>query len=257
MMRAATVPTAGSSRLALVLLLGSAVACKPRRAPIGEIERLVPLTGLESADAGPPDAGPSRRGRAVAVHPITDRPPVAGALGVRFGMTRPEVLGQHRPGECRDDGRYTFCTRSLVTLPVDGAVVTYEFCGATLCGVALDATRTRDEALLQREFDALRQWVHRDLGTPSHAENRVGPGCSGHLSLCLASHQAVLAARWQWPAGPQVAVSADSLEDDALQAQVAATWLSTAGVAAQVDPAAPTPDAGALPTRDGGASGAP
>jgi hypothetical protein len=240
----------------LALGLGG-VACKARRPPIGEVERLVPLgaPGAGDADAGPPDAGARRR--QAPVRPITDRPAVTGALGVRFGMSRAEVLAQHQAGECTDSERYTFCRRALVALPVPGAVVTYEFCGATLCGVALDGTRTRDEAQLQREYEALERFVAADLGAPSHAERRIGPGCSGHLPLCLASRQAVLAARWQWTAGPQVAVSADPLEDDALQAQVAVTWLSAAGVAAQVDPSAPTPDAGTTPRRDGGPTVAP
>jgi len=257
MKRAASVLTAICVRVGLGLLLASSGACKRNRAPLGEVERLVPLSQSPEADAGPADAGAARRGRSVPVRPITDRPAVAGALGVQFGQTRAAIVAQHTPGACRDDGRYTFCNRGIVALPVEGAVVTYEFCGTALCGVALDATRTRDEALLQREFDTLRQWVESTLGAPSHAERRLGQGCSGHLPLCLTSHQAVLAARWQWQNGPQVAVSADALEDDALQAQVAVTWLSAEGVRAQVDPSAPVPDAGPVAATDGGAPSAP
>lgn len=230
----------------LVGLLG--VGCKARPQPAGAVERLVPLS------ATPTDAGNVAAQRAAAaarrtpIHPITDRPAPTGGLGARFGMTRAEVTALHPAGDCRGSGRYAFCNHALVAVPVQG-VVTYEFCNDHVCGIAIDGSRTRDEAQMGREYDSFLAMLRRDLGAPSTEAKRAGPGCSGHLSLCLASHQADYSAKWSWEGGTQVVLSVDQLEDDALMAQAAVTWLNPEGVAAQTEDSTPVPV-----TRDGGAA---
>lgn len=222
-----------------------ALGCKARPAALGAVERIVPQSATASVDAGNVAAARAAAARRTAIRPIQDRPPPDGALGARFGQSRAELLALHPAGQCRGEGRYLFCTGARVAVPVAG-VVTYEFCNARLCGVAIDGTRTRDEALMGREFDAYRAMLGRDLGPPSTEARRAGPGCSGHLSLCLASHQADYSAKWSWQGGAQVALSVDQLEDDALMAQASVTWLAPEGVAAQTDePSAPPRDAGA------------
>ncbi len=120
-------------------------------------------------------------------------------------------------------------------------VVSYEFCGDSLCSVALDGTRTRDEALMVREFDALAAMLQTQLGAPSIQVRRAGSGCSGHLPLCLTSRQAEYSARWSWRNGPQVSLSVDALEDDALVAQVAMAWLTRERVTWDAGPPPPAP----------------
>jgi hypothetical protein len=91
-------------------------------------------------------------------------------------------------------------------------LVTYEFCGAALCSVAVDATRTDDEDILLREYDQLLEFTRGSLGAPISSARRIGPGCRGHLPLCLTSRQSQINARWSWPNGPQVELSVDQLE---------------------------------------------
>lgn len=241
------------SHLAIALL--SLAACRSRepRPALGVVVPLVPradpsLTVPSPATRDRPDASTFTL--------IRDRPAPAGALGVRFGQTVADVTALHRAASipCRPSGEYLFCEGPLEPVPVR-VLVTYEFCGAALCSVAVDATRTEDEDVLMREYDSLLEFARRSLGAPITVARRVGPGCRGHLPLCLTSRQSQLNARWSWPDGPQVELSVDQLEDDALQAQAAITWLSTERVHrpapdpvrdAAVDAAA-RPDASALP----------
>jgi hypothetical protein len=139
-------------------------------------------------------------------------------------------------------------------VPLARVVVSYEFCGDSLCSVALDGTRTRDEAMMVREFDALAAMLQTRLGAPSIQVRRAGSGCSGHLPLCLTSRQAEYSARWSWRDGPQVSLSVDALEDDALVAQVALAWLARERVTWDAGPPPPHP---LLATRDAGAPDAP
>lgn len=212
------------STLALLAVALLPAACRSRtpRPALGVVVPLVPDAGQ-----APRAAAPNGRPDASTFTLIRDRPPPAGALGVRFGQTRAEVLALHVTAAipCRPSGEYLFCNAPLETLPVR-VMVTYEFCGAGLCSVAVDGTRTEDEDLLVREYDALLEASRRSLGAPIAEARRIGPGCRGHLPLCLTSRQSQLNARWSWPDGPQVELSVDQLEDDALQAQAAVTWLS-------------------------------
>lgn len=218
-----------------VITLLTLAACKPRHEP-GEVERLVPLTSApvaapsEPVSQRPSPARPSRaRGDAGTAAFISDRPAPRGALGVDFGAPKAEILQRNAAAhiECRDAAPYLFCPRPLVQVPVP-ALITYEFRGDRLSSVALDATRTRDEAVLAREYDALLAWVSASLGAPALQHRRVGPGCAGHLPLCLTSHQSELSAHWPWRDSAQVMLSVDQTEDDALMAQAAVTWLSPA-----------------------------
>lgn len=209
--------------LALLALALTSAACRSR-APHPALGVVVPLV----PDAGPPPgARAARPPDASTFTLIRDRPAPAGALGVRFGQTRAEVTALHTAAAipCRPSGEYLFCNAPLEALPVR-VMVTYEFCGEALCSIAVDGTRTEDEDVLLREYDSLLEASRRALGTPIAEARRVGPGCRGHLPLCLTSRQSQLNARWSWPDGPQVELSVDQLEDDALQAQAAITWLS-------------------------------
>lgn len=214
-------------RLVLLVAALALAACRSRspRPALGVAVPLVP-----SSDR-PAVAPPRDRPDAATFALIRDRPPPAGALGVTFGQTVAEVTALHRAASipCRPSGEYLFCEGALQPTPVP-VLVTYEFCGAALCSVAVDGTRTQDEDVLTREYDALLSFARTSLGEPISAARRIGPGCRGHLPLCLTSRQSQLNARWSWPDGPQVELSVDQLEDDALQAQAAVTWLSAARV---------------------------
>lgn len=234
----------------VVVALSLAAACKDRsRIDTRAVIPLVPNAGAAPTAA---DAGRARASNAPRTHRavryITDRPAPTGALGVRWGMTRAEVSALHAGAsiECRDSGEYVFCRRALVDVPVQG-VVTYEFCGAALCAVSIDGPSTRDEAALANHFDGLVAMTRRAIGDPSDEGRSMGPGCAGHLALCLASKQAEMSAHWTWRDGPQVQVSVDQDEEDAFKALAAVTWFS-AERARRQDPieAAPTAtDAGA------------
>lgn len=220
-----------SAMLQRVMLLGlAALGCRGRERP--DLRRVTPLvanapaTGSDARDAGrsrPANAPRTHR----AVRYIADRPAPDGALAVRWGTTRAELAARNTAAsiQCRDSGEYTFCPRALVELPIAG-IVTYEFCGAGLCAVSIDGPRTRDEAAIEQHFDRLVGLVRASLGDPSDEGRSTGPGCAGHLALCLASKQAERSARWTWRDGPQVQVSVDQDEEDAFQAIAAATWFS-------------------------------
>lgn len=234
--------------IALAMLV---VACKPRHDPYAVVP-LVPRS--ETPDAG---AAPRARRDAGVIHfqHMDGRVP-SEALGVAFGTTRAALQLRNRGAAipCRESAEYVFCERALVPLPLARVVVSYEFCGDSLCSVALDGTRTRDEALMVREFDALAGMLQSQLGAPSIQVRRAGSGCSGHLPLCLTSRQAEYSARWSWRQGPQVSLSVDALEDDALVAQVAVAWLARERVTWDAGPPPPHP---LLATRDAGAPDAP
>ncbi|MBK8691101.1 MAG: hypothetical protein IPN17_02035 [Deltaproteobacteria bacterium] len=230
-------------------------ACRSRN-PQPALGVVVPLVPNADRASARPSAPTSDRPEATTFSLIRDRPAPTGALGVTFGQTVAEVTALHRAANipCRPSGEYLFCEGALQPLPVR-VLVTYEFCGAALCSVAVDGTRSDDEDLLMREYDSLLDFARRSLGAPISSARRIGPGCRGHLPLCLTSRQSQLNARWSWPDGPQIELSVDQLEDDALQAQAAITWLSTERVHrpapdpvrdASVDAAA-RPDAAALP----------
>ena len=153
---------------------------------------------------------------------------------------------------CRESREYVFCNAPLEPVPVP-VLVTYEFCGDALCSVAVDATRTSDEAVLMREFDQLLAFARGTLGTPIHEARHIAPGCRGHLPVCLPSRQSQLDARWSWPDGPQVEVSVDPMEDDALQAQTGITWLSAERVRHPAPDPATTPADAALGPSDAAA----
>ena len=240
-----------SRSLPLLAVLALA-ACRSRnpQPALGVVVPLVPRA------ATPAPASPERPDASTFTL-IRDRPAPAGALGVTFGQTVEQVAALHRAANipCRPSGEYLFCEGALQPVPVR-VLVTYEFCGAALCSVALDATRTEDEDVLTREYDALLEFARASLGAPITAARRIGPGCRGHLPLCLTSRQSQLNARWSWPDGPRVELSVDQLEDDALQAQAAVTWLSAERVHrpapdpvrdAAVDGADAAPDDAALP----------
>lgn len=234
-----------------VALALSVVACKPRHDPYA----VVPLVPRDpSADAGAPTR--ARRDAGVIRFQHVDGGVPAEALGVTFGTPRAALLQRNRAAAvpCRESAEYVFCERALVPVPLARVVVSYEFCGDALCSVALDGTRTRDEALMVREFDALAGMLQAQLGAPSIQVRRAGSGCSGHLPLCLTSRQAEYSARWSWRDGPQVSLSIDALEDDALVAQVAMAWLTRERVAWDAGPPPPHP---LLATRDAGAPDAP
>jgi hypothetical protein len=158
---------------------------------------------------------------------ITDRPALTGALGARFGLSRADLAARNREAQarCRDRGAFTFCNKALVPLPLD-AVVSYEFCGDRLCAVAVDATVTRDEDQLVQDYERLTELARGELGAPASEARRVGEGCRGHLAICLTSRRADFSTRWLWQSGEQALVSIDQTEDDALQAQAGATFLS-------------------------------
>lgn len=223
------------------------MSCKERGGPRGVVP-LVQGGGARAVDASAPATQPRRAGRARrSVRYITDRPAPDGALGVRWGMTRAEVLQLNQAAsiECRASREYTFCRRALndVGLPV---VATYEFCGEGLCAVAIDAPRTRDESQMTGNYDRLLTTVKQSLGDPSDEARVLGPGCAGHVALCFASKQSELTARWAWRDGPQVQLSVDQDESDAFQAIASVTWLSAARARQQeaADERAPyTPDA--------------
>lgn len=230
--------------LALALLTA---ACKPARDPYA-VEPLVPRS--RGVDAGAPAR--ARRDAAVIRFQHADGGAPSAALGVEFGTTRAALLERNRAATvpCRESGEYVFCERALVPVPVRQMVVSYEFCGDSLCSVALDATRTRDEALMVREFEALAGMLGEQLGSPSIQVRRAGTGCSGHLPLCLTSRQAEYSARWSWRSGPQVSLSVDALEDDALVGQVALAWLTRERLTWDAGPPPPHP---LLAARDAGA----
>lgn len=232
--------------LALALL---ALGCKARHDPYAVVP-LVPPGSVR--DAG---ARPRRDAGVIHFQHMANSAPTE-ALGVAFGATRADVLQRNRAAAipCRESAEYVFCERALAPVPLARLVVSYEFCGATLCGVALDGTRTRDEALMVREFDALSGMLRAQLGAPSIQIRRAGSGCSGHLPLCLTSRQAEYSARWSWRGGPQVSLSVDALEDDALVAQVAVAWLTRERVSWDAGPPPPHP---LLAARDAGAADAP
>jgi hypothetical protein len=244
-------------RRTLLLALTLASACKPRPDPYAVVP-LVPSASRADASSGALDPSrpraprPSRDASVVRFQTRDGGAPVQ-ALGVAFGSARAELAARNRAAAvpCRDADEYTFCERALVPVPLRAVVVTYEFCGASLCSVALDGTRTRDEALMVREFDQLAAMLQGELGEPSIQLRRVGAGCSGHLSMCLASRQAEYSARWTWRDGPQVSLSVDPLEDDALVAQVAVAWLSPQRVTWDAGPPPPHPLLAAA--RDAGA----
>lgn len=239
----------------LVAALATGVACKRRERHVpGRVERLVPestpdprLTETERPRPMPPPRARRDASAAPPVRYITDRPAPTGALGVEWSLARAEVARRNQAAhvECRDSGEFMFCRRALVPVPVP-VVATYEFCDGRLCSVALDATRTRDEAQLTREFDQLAGLVRSSLGDPGAETRHVGAGCTGHLPLCLTSKQAEIHARWIWRDGPQVSASVDQTEDDALLAQVAVTWMSAERARRQdPEPASVEPDGGA------------
>ncbi len=238
-----------SATLALLALALAAPTCRRRENPFA----IVPLVA-PGRDAGRSarDGSASRRPRATPYRPITDRPAPRAALGVDFGTERAALLARYRAitTECRDRGRFVFCPRALAPLAV-GTVVTYEFCRDRVCGIAIDGTRTRDEELMAREYERLVGLVRADLGEPVAVVHRVGQGCTGHLPLCLTSRQAEFSARWAWTDGPQVSVTVDQLEDDALMAQAAVTWLSAEGVSQAATLQDEIPDAS--PPSDGSA----
>ena len=209
--------------LALIPIALALAACRSRspRPALGVVVPLVPQSDRA------PAAAPRDRPDASTFALITDRPAPAGALGVTFGQTVAEVTALHRAANipCRPSGEYLFCEGALVPTPLR-LLVTYEFCGAALCSIAVDGTRTEDEDVLLREYDLLLEFTRGSLGAPISSARRVGPGCRGHLPLCLTSRQSQLNARWSWARGPQVELSVDQREDDALQAQAAVTWLS-------------------------------
>jgi hypothetical protein len=213
------------ARPALALALLALVACRREPVDTRAITPLVPRgsSALDAGAARPASGSRPRRG----VRYIADRPAPDGALGARWGMTRAALLEAHRAagGECRDSREYVFCRRALAPVPLP-VVVTYEFCGEGLCSVAIDVAATRDEAQLSAHFDQLYGMVVRTLGPPSDEARTVGPGCAGHLALCLASRQAELTARWAWRAGPHVQLSVDQDEEDAFRALASVTWLS-------------------------------
>lgn len=234
-----------------VALAMLAVACKPRPDPYA----VVPLVPRDTtADAG--TAPRARRDAGVIRFQHMDGGVPAEVLGVTFGTTRAALLLRNRTAAvpCRESAEYVFCERALVPVPLARVVVSYEFCGDSLCSVALDGTRTRDEAMMVREFDALAAMLQTRLGAPSIQVRRAGSGCSGHLPLCLTSRQAEYSARWSWRDGPQVSLSVDALEDDALVAQVALAWLARERVTWDAGPPPPHP---LLATRDAGAPDAP
>jgi hypothetical protein len=232
-------------RIRTLLCLVALAACRSRnpRPALGVVVPLVPR------DDRPPAAAPRDRPDASTFSLIRDRPAPAGALGVTFGQTPDAVVALHRAANipCRPSGEYLFCDAPLQPVPVR-VLVTYEFCGAAgLCSVAVDGTRSDDEDLLMREYDQLLEFARASLGAPISSARRIGPGCRGHLPLCLTSRQSALNARWSWPDGPQIELSVDQLEDDALQAQAAVTWLSADRVHR------PAPD----PVRDAAADATP
>jgi hypothetical protein len=231
----------------LVAALAAGVACKRRERHVpGTVERLVPesapdprLTETERPRPMPPPRARRDASAPPPVRYITDRPAPS--------LARAEVARRNQAArvECRDSGEFMFCRRALVPVPVP-VVATYEFCDGRLCAVALDATRTRDEAQLTREFEQLVGLVRAASGDPGAETRHIGAGCTGHLPLCLTSKQAEINARWVWRDGPQVSASVDQTEDDALLAQVAVTWMSAERARRQ------DPDAPSAPT-DGGA----
>lgn len=232
-----------------VLAAALAASCKRRPDPYAVVP-LVPYALRVDASTGvfdpsrPRAAPPSAPRDASVVHfQHIDGGVPARALGVDFGTSRADLAARNLAAHvtCRDADEYTFCPRALVPLPLETVVVTYEFCGASLCSVALDGTRTRDEALMVREFDALGAMLREQLGAPSILVRRTGSGCSGHLPLCLTSRQAEYSARWSWRDGPQVSLSVDQLEEDALLAQVAVAWLSRERVNWDAGPPPPHP----------------
>jgi hypothetical protein len=232
-------------RIRTLLCLVALAACRSRapRPALGVVVPLVPR------DDRPPVAAPRDRPDASTFALIRDRAAPVGALGVAFGQPVAAVTALHRAANipCRPSGEYLFCEGALQPLPVR-VLVTYEFGGAAgLCSVAVDGTRSEDEDLLMREYDQLLEFARASLGEPISSARRVGPGCRGHLPLCLTSRQSALNARWSWPNGPQVELSVDQLEDDALQAQAALTWLSADRVHR------PAPD----PVRDAAADATP
>lgn len=242
-----------------VLAAALAGACKPRPDPYAVVP-LVPGGGQGDASTGVIDPAHPRVVPAVphdAAAPVRFRHLDGGvpqrALGVDFGITRAALAQRNAAAgiTCRDADEYVFCPRALVPLPVASAVVTYEFCGPSLCAVALDGTRTRDEALMVREFDALAAMLEAEVGPASVVIRRAGTGCRGHLPLCLTSRQAEYSARWSWRDGPQVSLSVDQLEEDALLAQVAVAWLSRERVTWDAGP--PPPHPLVLARRDAGA----
>ncbi len=248
-------PARPSLGTALLLALSALAACKPRERV--DTRAVIPLVraGAEHLDAGAdvrrtPSPSRPRRG----VRYVADRPAPDGALGVRWGMTRAAVLAAHQAAsiECRDSREYVFCRRALTPVPLP-VVVTYEFCGAGLCGVAVDAPATRDEAAMSAHFDQLYGLVVRSLGPPSDEARTVAAGCAGHLALCFASKQSELTARWAWRDGPHVQLSVDQDEEDAFRALASVTWLSAERArrqeaADEVSPGGDV-DAGAAPDR--------
>lgn len=247
--------SATARTIAVLVALTASTACRGRDRidTRGAVIPLVPgahETPSETArDAGRPRASNAPRTHR-AIRYITDRPAPEGALGVRWGMTRAEVAALNTAAtiSCRDSGEYVFCRRALVEVPLQG-VVTYEFCGAALCAVSVDGPTTRDEAALATHFDALLAMTRRAIGAPSDEGRSTGPGCAGHLALCLASKQAEMSAHWTWRDGPQVQVSVDQDEEDAFKALAAVTWFSAERARRQdpVDGPAPraSSDAGA------------
>ncbi len=212
---------------AALLLALAALACRRDRVDTRAVTPLVPQ-GSERLDAGAdarrsPSGSRPRRG----VRYVADRPAPDGALGVRWGMTRAALLEANRAAaiECRDSREYVFCRRALAEVPLP-VVVTYEFCGAALCSVAIDAPPTRDEAQMSDHFDRLYGMVVGTLGPPSDEARTVAAGCAGHLALCLASKQSELTARWAWRDGPHVQLSVDQDEENAFRALASVTWLS-------------------------------
>ncbi|MBI5516783.1 MAG: hypothetical protein HY909_23565 [Deltaproteobacteria bacterium] len=201
-----------------------ALACTKPRDPRA-VEPLS-LGGRADASARTQDAGRPRVERRT-VGFITDRQAPPGALGVRWGLSRAELANRNREAQarCRDRGAFTFCNKALVPLPLDG-VVSYEFCEERLCAVAVDAAVTRDEDQLVQDYDRLVELARGELGPPASEARRVGEGCRGHLAICLTSRRADYSTRWMWQSGDQALVSLDQTEDDALQAQAGATFLS-------------------------------
>lgn len=204
------------------LLSLALLGCKKPR-DLREIERLGP-------DPAATDSGRSAaRPDVPVVRVLSDRPEPSGALGVRFGMTRAEVAALNTAAtiRCRDSGEYLFCARALVPVRTE-ALATYEFCADHLCSVALDGTRTRDEARVASDYLALAEIARGEMGAPSTESHHVSPGCAGHLALCLASKQAEYTVRWTWRSGFQAMVTADQDENDAFLAQVSLTYITGA-----------------------------
>lgn len=223
--------SATARALAVLVALMAPAACRGGdRADPRAVIPLVPgareTPSQTSRDAGRPRASNAPRTHR-AIRYITDRPAPEGALGVRWGMSRAELAALNTAATitCRDSGEYVFCRRALVEVTVAG-VVTYEFCGAALCAVSIDGPATRDEAAVTAHFEAFEALTRRTLGEPSDLGRSVGPGCAGHLALCLASKQAEMSARWTWRDGPQVQVSVDQDEEDAFKSLAAVTWFS-------------------------------